>query len=260
MALLEINQLCMFFGGVKAVNEVTFTVEEGSIHGLIGPNGSGKTTLFNCLTGIYRPTRGRIRFDRKSIGKQEPHKVVGFGIARTFQNLRLFSGMTTLENVMVARHRHLRVGMLASVLGLKAARLDQDNAVSISEELIRFCGLSGRENDIAGSLPYGLQRRVEIARALATEPKLLLLDEPAAGMNPAEAAALKELVSKIRKRDITVFLIEHNVRLVMGLCEQVTVMDGGLLIANDIPEKIVADPAVIEAYLGREDMDDAASA
>ena len=254
--LLQINHISKFFGGVKAVNDVSFTVEAGSIHGLIGPNGSGKTTLFNCLTGIYRPTAGRVDFTERKISGLASHRIVAMGIARTFQNLRLFSGMTVLENVMVGRHRQLNGGMTATLIGTSQARCEQMGAVEHSQELLTFCGLEGRENVIAGELPYGLQRRLEVARALATEPQLLLLDEPAAGMNPAEATALKELIFHIRDRGVTVLIIEHNVRLVMGLCERICVMDGGELIADDIPEKITNHPAVIEAYLGREDDDE----
>ncbi len=250
---LTISHLCRYFGGVKAVHDVSFQVDEGSVHGLIGPNGSGKTTLFNCLTGIYRPTAGDIKFNGKSLTGLGSHRIVSRGIARTFQNLRLFAGMTALENVMVARHLHLQAGMLSTILGLGSAQSDQTSAVDISQRLLDFCGLSGRENAAAGGLPYGMQRRLEIARALATEPKLLLLDEPAAGMNPLEAAALKKLILEIRSRGITVFIIEHNVRLVMGLCDKVTVMDGGEMIAYDVPDRIVKHPKVIEAYLGRED-------
>ena len=252
MALLQIERLSRFFGGVKAVNEVSLEVSQGTIHGLIGPNGSGKTTLFNCLTGIYRPTSGKIHFKGSRIDGLGSHQIVAQGISRTFQNLRLFSGMTALENVMVARHLHLRSGVIAAIAGSVRAREDQFDAVTYAGEMLTFCGLSGRENDLASSLPYGLQRRLEIARALATEPELLLLDEPAAGMNSAEAANLKTLITSIRERGITVFVIEHNVRLVMGSCERVSVMDVGQLIADDTPEKIMNHPAVIEAYLGRE--------
>ncbi len=259
MSLLEIDHLSRFFGGVKAVNDISFNVEQGSIHGLIGPNGSGKTTLFNCLTGIYKPTAGQIMFNGKRVSGLLSHKIVDRGIARTFQNLRLFSGMTAMENVMVGRHRHLSSGMIPTIVGSSGSRDEQKQAVDRAIELIEFCGLTGREDDLAGSLPYGMQRRLEIARALATEPQLILLDEPAAGMNPNEAASLKELIINIHRRDITVFLIEHNVRLVMGLCEQVSVMDVGRLIANDVPDKIITHPAVIEAYLGREDEDESAA-
>ncbi len=259
MAQLKIDHLSRFFGGVKAVNDVSFTVEEGSIHGLIGPNGSGKTTLFNCLTGIYKPTSGQILFNDKRVSGLVSHRIVERGIARTFQNLRLFAGMTALENVMVGRHRHLRIGMLPTIGGTSTAQKEQDRTVKIALDLIDFCGLASREDDLAGSLPYGLQRRLEIARALATEPELILLDEPAAGMNPSEAASLKDLIINIRKRGITVFIIEHNVRLMMGLCDFVSVMDVGQLIANDVPDKIINHPAVIEAYLGKEDDDDPTS-
>lgn len=259
MSLLKIDHLSRFFGGVKAVNDISFTVEQGTIHGLIGPNGSGKTTLFNCLTGIYKPTAGQIIFDGKRISRLTSHKIVERCVARTFQNLRLFSGMTTMENVMVGRHRHLSSGMIPTIFGSPDARDEQTQAVERALELLTFCGLDGREDDLAGSLPYGMQRRLEIARALATEPRLILLDEPAAGMNPNESASLKDLILNIHKLGITVFLIEHNVRLVMGLCETVSVMDVGQLIANDVPDNIITHPAVIEAYLGKEDDDETAA-
>lgn len=252
MPLLEIQSLSRFFGGIKAVSEFTLAVSAGSVHGLIGPNGSGKTTVFNCLTGIYPPTAGRVLFNEERIDRLPPHQIVARGMARTFQNLRLFAAMTALENVMVARHLHLRSGVFDAIVGTPSARNDQSRAMSLAAEILAFCGLAGREDAIASSLPYGLQRRLEIARALATEPKLLLLDEPAAGMNPTEAAALKELVLAIRARGVTVFIIEHNVRLVMGLCERVSVMDVGQLIADGTPDNIINNPAVIEAYLGTE--------
>jgi branched-chain amino acid transport system ATP-binding protein len=252
LPLLEIQSLSRFFGGIKAVSEFTLSVSAGSVHGLIGPNGSGKTTVFNCLTGIYPPTAGRVLFNKERIDHLPPHQIVARGMARTFQNLRLFAAMTALENVMVARHLHLRSGVLDAIVGTPSARNDQRETMALAADILSFCGLAGREDAIASSLPYGLQRRLEIARALATEPKLLLLDEPAAGMNHAEAAALKELVLAIRDRGVTVFIIEHNVRLVMGLCERVSVMDVGQLIADGTPDHIVKNPAVIEAYLGTE--------
>jgi branched-chain amino acid transport system ATP-binding protein len=251
--LLRINSLSRYFGGVKAVHEVTLDVVAGTIHGLIGPNGSGKTTLFNCLTGVCKPTAGSIFFAGGRIDGNAPHVICGFGIARTFQNLRLFGGMTLLENVLVGQHLHLHVGLVGAVLNRGTARSEQCRAVERARELLDFCGLGGHENDLASSLPYGLQRRLEVGRALATDPRLLLLDEPAAGMNPAESDALKALVRRIRDNGVTVFLIEHNVRLVMGVCERVSVMESGRLIADDTPEKVAGDPLVIEAYLGKDE-------
>ncbi len=250
MPLLELRSLCKFFGGVQAAKDVSLTVAQGEIHGLIGPNGSGKTTVFNCLTGVYRPTMGDVIFNGQKTTGLPPHRVAKLGMARTFQNLRLFSGMTVIENIMVGRHLHQVAGIFGSVAGTSKVRRESDAAVGRARELTHFCGLEGREDDLASSLPYGLQRRLEIARALATEPKLLLLDEPAAGMNPSEAADLKKLIVAIRDSGVTVFLIEHNVRLVMGLCDRVTVMESGGVIADDVPEGIIKNPKVIEAYLG----------
>ncbi len=252
MTILELNSLSRYFGGIKAVEQVSLSIEEGSIHGLIGPNGSGKTTLFNCLTGVYKPNSGYVKFYGKRIDGCAPHIICNWGIARTFQNLRLFSGMTALENILVGRHIHSKVNIFKAVIGGISVRNEHQQAVHKSLELLEFCGLSSKVDQIASSLPYGLQRRLEIARALATEPKLLLLDEPAAGMNISEAEDLKNLIRQIRNKGITVFIIEHNVRLVMGLCERVSVMDAGKLIADGKPDIIAKDPLVIEAYLGRE--------
>lgn len=248
--LLKVENLCKHFGGVHAAEVVNLGVITSEIHGLIGPNGSGKTTVFNCLTGVYKPTSGKVRFGTSFIDGLAPHTITKAGIARTFQNLRLFSGMTVLENVLVGSHLHQKAQVLDALFRGKDTSAEESTTLAESRRLVDFCGLTGRENEIARSLPYGLQRRLEIARALATKPTLLLLDEPAAGMNHAEADNLRKLILAIRDLGVTILLIEHNVRLVMGLCDRVTVMDSGMVIADDIPEAILRNPKVIEAYLG----------
>jgi len=249
-AILATDQLTRHFSGVQAAQAVSLSVAAGSIHGLIGPNGSGKTTVFNCLTGIYPLTSGSISFQGGRIDGKPPHLIARRGIARTFQNLRLFKGMTSLENVLVGAHLHQKTGTISILSAIIELGGRDSGGIAEARELLDFCGLKGKEDDLSGSLSYGLQKRLEIARALAVKPKLLLLDEPAAGMNPSEAGELNSLIRAIRDKEITILLIEHNVKLVMGLCDRVTVMESGRVIADDDPVAVVRNARVIEAYLG----------
>jgi branched-chain amino acid transport system ATP-binding protein len=250
--LLDAQQVRVEFGGLVAVNDVDFTIPVGSIVALIGPNGAGKTTFFNVLTGLYKPTAGTVMFDGKAVSGRAPHEIAGMGMARTFQNIRLFGTMTAAENVMVAMHPHLKGGLWQTIIGTPRQRREEHEAVDTAHDLIEFCGVRGDPDDFAKNLSYGDQRRLEVARALALKPKLLLLDEPTAGMNPQESDDFIAFVRKVRdEKQLTVLLIEHDMKVVMGVSERITVLEYGSKIAEGTGEEIRTNERVIEAYLGK---------
>jgi len=250
MAELELSKVSMRFGGLTAVNQLDMSVQTGTIHSLIGPNGAGKTTVFNMVTGVYPPTRGRIAYRERRLNGLRPHQITEAGIARTFQNIRLFKSMTVLENVLVGLHCRTRSGAVRALLKTKFEAREEREAEGRAMEILNFLALAGYGNEYASNLPYGDQRLLEVARALATGPKTLLLDEPAAGMNPIETAELMKLILKIRDTGLTIFLVEHDMKVVMGISDTVTVLDHGTKIAEGTPREIQQNERVIQAYLG----------
>lgn len=253
VAFLELKNVTVSFGGLTAVSAVNLAVEKGELVGLIGPNGAGKTTIFNLITGVYRPTTGEIYYRGERIDGLKPHLVANKGITRTFQNIRLFSNLTVLDNVKLACHLHARSSLPAAILRLPRFRKEETRIEEESLRLLRIFNLEERRSELAKNLPYGEQRRLEVARALAAKPGLLLLDEPAAGMNPQETQELQKLIRRLQQEfGLTILLIEHDMNLVMGLCERIYVLDYGVVIAEGTPEEIRRNPRVIEAYLGEE--------
>ena len=249
---LQAENITVEFGGLTAVDQVSFDIPKGGIVSLIGPNGAGKTTFFNVLTGLYAPTRGKVSFENIDITNVAPHKIAAGGVARTFQNIRLFGSMTAEENVMVAMHSHLRAGILATILKTRPQRLEEKQARKEARELLDFVGIGKTAEEFARNLSYGDQRRLEVARALALKPRVLLLDEPTAGMNPQESKVFVDFVHRVRdEKDVSILLIEHDMSVVMKVSERITVLDRGQKIAEGSLEQIKNDERVIEAYLGK---------
>jgi branched-chain amino acid transport system ATP-binding protein len=250
--VLHADNISVKFGGLVAVDDVTFDIPTGGVVSLIGPNGAGKTTFFNVLTGLYKPTSGIVTFDNKNITAKPPHKIAQAGVARTFQNIRLFGLMTAEENVMVAMHSHLKSGIISTILGTKKQRTEERESKKTASELLEFVGIGNTADQFARNLSYGDQRRLEVARALALKPKVLLLDEPTAGMNPQESKTFVDFVYRVRdEKDVSILLIEHDMSVVMKVSERITVLDRGQKIAEGTPDEIKSNKRVIEAYLGK---------